>query len=164
MRIGLLFTIIIFTIVPSLSMSAQRDSAIIRNSGSTNTSGYTITVWSDATGSVEVAGKIDSSFVLPGDLNARFFTELHAASASTDAAPEHHCMKSASFGTRTTVQWHGWNSPDLQCPPLSPSLGALASDVNAIESAAGISGGPRRIGLPPSLRKIPPATPEVQPT
>ena len=49
MRIGLLCTIIIFTIVPSLSISAERDSAIIRNSGSTNTSGYTITVWSDAT-------------------------------------------------------------------------------------------------------------------
>jgi hypothetical protein len=164
MRIGLLCTIIIFTIAPSLSMSAQRDSAIIRNSGSTNTSGYTITVWSDATGSVEVAGKIDSTFVLQRDLGARFFNDVHAASASNDASTEHHCMKSASFGTRTTVQWQGWSSADLQCPPLSPTLGALARDVNAIESAAGISGGPRRIGLPPSLRKIPPATPEVQPT
>ncbi len=163
MRIGLLCTIIIFTMVPSLSMSAERDSAIIRNSGSTNTSGYTITVWSDATGSVDVAGKT-STFVLQRDLDARFFTDVHAATASTDAVPEHHCMKSASFGTRTTVQWQAWTSPDLQCPPLSPSLGALARDVNAIESAAGIMGGPHRIGLPPSLRKIPSATPEVQPT
>jgi hypothetical protein len=163
MRKGLLFTLIIFSVAPALSLSAQPDTAVIRNSGSTNTSGFTITVSSDATGDARVAGQTAHTFALQRDLTARFFNDVHAAYSDT-AAPVHHCMKSASFGTATSVQWQGWSSPDLQCPPLSSSLGALAQDVNAIETAAGISTAPHRIGLPPSLRKIPSAPPEVQPT
>lgn len=164
MRKGLLFTLIIFTVAPVLSIAAgQRDSATIRNSGSTNTAGFTITVWSDATGSASVQGATPKPFGVPNDLSARFFADLLAA--HSDAAPATHCMKSASFGTSTIVQWHGWSSPDLQCPPFSASLGALARDVNAIEAAAGITTQVhRRIGLPPDLRKIPTPTPEVQPT
>jgi len=162
MRNGLLFSLIIFSAVPALCLSAEHDRAIIHNSGSTNTTGFTITVWSDAAAKTSVRGQTDHAFTLQPDLSARFFADVQAA-AQAPSSPR-HCMKSASFGTVTTVQWHSWISPDLQCPPFSPSLGALARDVNAIESAAGIMGGPHRIGLPPSLRKIPPAPPEVQPT
>ncbi len=164
MRKGLLFTLIIFTVAPALSVgAAQRDVATIRNSGSTNTAGFTITVWSDATGSASVQGATPKAFGVPSDLSARFFADLHAA--SNDAAPAMHCMKSASFGTSTMVQWHAWSSPDLQCPPFSAGLGALARDVGAIETAAGITTQiHRRIGLPPDLRKIPTPIPEVQPT
>jgi hypothetical protein len=164
MRKGLLFTLIIFTVAPALSIAAaQRDFATIRNSGSTNTAGFTITVWSDATGSASVQGATPHTFGVPNDLSARFFADLRAA--QNDATTPTHCMKSASFGTSTFVQWHGWSSPDLQCPPFSPSLGALASDVNAIEGAAGITTQLRhRIGLPPDIRKIPTPTPEEQPT
>ena len=162
MRKGLLFTLIIFGAVPALSMSAERDTAIIHNSGSTNTLGFTITVSSDGTASTSLRGQTDHAFTLQQDLSARFFRDVQAAALAT--SPPHHCMKSASFGTATTVQWRGWTSPDLLCPPLSPSVEALAQDVNAIESAAGITGRLHRIGLPPSLRKIPPAPPEVQPT
>jgi hypothetical protein len=162
MRNGLLFSLIILSAFPVLGLSAERDSAMIQNSGSTNTSGFTITVWSDGTSTASVHGQADRAFTLQPDLSARFFNDLRAA-ASVTPAPR-HCMKSASFGTTTTVRWHDWSSSDLQCPPLSPGLVALANDVSAIESAAGVTGGPHRIGLPPSLRKIPPATPEVQPT
>jgi hypothetical protein len=162
MRNGLLFSLIILSALPALSLSAERDSAVIQNSGSTNTSGFTITVWSDGTSSVSVRGQADHAFTLQPDLRARFFSDLQAASTATSAP--RHCMKSASFGTTTSVRWHGWSSLDLQCPPLPPSVAALANDVAAIETAAGVTGGPHRIGLPPSLRKIPLATPEVQPT
>jgi hypothetical protein len=162
MRNGLLFSLIILSALPALVLSAERDSAIIQNSGSTNTSGFTITVWSDGTSTASERDQADRTFTLQPELRARFFSDLRAAASAT--LPATHCMKSASFGTTTIVRWHGWSSSDLQCPPLSPGLLALANDVSAIESAAGITAGPHRIGLPPSLRKIPPATPEVQPT
>jgi hypothetical protein len=162
MRNRLLFSLIILSALPALGLSAERDNAIIQNSGSTNTSGFTITVWSDGTATASVRGQADHAFTLQPDLRARFMRDLQAASTAT--APPRHCMKSASFGTTTTVLWRGWSSHDLQCPPLPPSVAALAEDVAAIESAAGVTGGPHRLGLPPSLRKIPSAPPEVQPT
>ncbi len=163
MRNRLLFTLIILIAAPALSIAAQRDSATIANSGSTNTAGFTITLWSDGTGSTSKQGASPRAIAIAPDLTARFFTDLHAA--QLENTPPQHCMKSASFGTRTTVAWHAWRSPDLQCPPFSANLSALAQDVQAIEAAAGVTGGtPRRIGLPPGLRKNPPATPEAEPT
>jgi len=164
MRKGLLFTLIILSAIPALSLaSMQRDGAIIRNSGSTNTAGFTIEVWSDATGSASEAGATPKPFGLRSDISAQFFADLHAARAEN--APAAHCMKSASFGTSTVVQWHGWTSPDLQCRPSSATLRALARDVDAIEAASGITTQIRhRIGLPHDLRKIPTPTPEEQPT
>ncbi|MGC2128519.1 MAG: hypothetical protein WA629_00360 [Candidatus Aquilonibacter sp.] len=152
MRKALLFTLLSFTVAPVLSIAAaQRDLATIRNSGSTNTAGFTIRVWSDASASASVQAATPKTFALPNDLSARFFSDLHAA--ANDVAPATHCMKSASFGTSTIVQWHGWSSPDLQCPPFSASLGALAVDVREIEAAADITTQVHR-------RLIP----EVQPT
>jgi hypothetical protein len=163
MRNRLLFTLIMIVAAPALSFAAQRDGATIRNSGSTNTAGFTISVWSDGTSSVSMQNGNPRAVVISDDLATRFFTDLQAA--RTENAPPAHCMKSASFGTTTSVAWHGWQSPDLQCPSSSASVGALAKDVQAIEAAVGAgSGTPRRIGLPPSLRKNPPTNPEVTPT
>jgi hypothetical protein len=163
MRNRLLFTLIMLVAAPALSTAAQRDGATIHNSGSTNTAGFTIAIWSDGTGNVSMQNGNPRAVVISDDLTTRFFTDLQAA--RTENAPPSHCMKSASFGTTTSVAWHGWQSPDLQCPSSSPNMSALAKDVQAIEAAVGAGAGtPRRIGLPPDLRKNPPATPEVQPT
>jgi hypothetical protein len=164
MRNRLLFTLVMaLAAAPALSFAAQRDGATIHNSGSTNTAGFTIAVWSDGTGNVSLQQGNPRAVKLSGDLATRLFTDLQVARAEN--APPPHCMKSVSFGTTTSVAWHGWQSPDLQCPPLSPAVAALAKDVEAIEAAVGTSPGmPRRIGLPPSLRKNPPMTPEEQPT
>ncbi|HTU70521.1 MAG TPA: hypothetical protein VMF11_09405 [Candidatus Baltobacteraceae bacterium] len=162
MRNRLIFTVAILGL-SVLGAAAPRDGAVIHNSGSTNTAGYTITVRSDGTGTKSIQRGPASPFTLAQDVSERFFADLKAARENPGVPT--HCMKSASFGTTTVVQWHGWTSPDLQCPPFSASVGALANDVRAIQSAAGITTLMRgRIGLPPSLRKIPPATPEVQPT
>jgi hypothetical protein len=164
MRDRLLFTLItLVAATPALSIAAQRDGATIRNSGSTNTAGFIIAVWSDGTGNVSMQNGNPRAVVISDDLATRFFTDLQAA--RSENTPPSHCMKSVSFGTSTSVAWHGWQSPDLQCPPFSPSTAALAKDVQAIEAAVGAAPGrPRRIGLPPSLRKNPQTTPEVQPT
>lgn len=167
MRNGLLFTVITLIMIAALptqrSDGAQRDVAMIRNSGSTNTSGFTITLAPDGTGNVSMPSGHPRAIAIAPDLTARFFADLHAA--HREGGPPSHCMKSASFGTTTTVAWQGWHSPDLQCAPFSANMGALVKDVQSIEAAAGVGpGGPHRIGLPPSIRKNPLATPEVQPT
>lgn len=148
-----------------LSATLQHDGATIVNSGSTNTAGYTITVWSDGTATSLVRGASSPTpFTVPKETAERFFSDVKAARGN--GAQLQHCMKSASFGTRTVVQWHGWSSPDLQCPPFTPEVGALATDVQSLESAANIQPGSplRRVPMPVEMRKIPTATPEVQPT
>ncbi len=148
----------------AVAAAPQRDGAVIVNSGSTNTAGYSITIWSDGSGLAQVQGGAGRPFTISNDLAARFFTDLKAARANGQQLQ--HCMKSVSFGTRTNVRWHGWLSPDFQCPPFTTPVAALAQDVSAIESAANIQAGPhlRRIRLPGEMRKIPTPTPEVTPT
>lgn len=163
MRNRLLFTLLMVALAPALSTAAERDSATIRNSGSTNTAGFTIALWPNGTGNVSMQNGNPRDVTIAHDLITRFFADLQAA--QTADAPRSHCMKSVSFGTTTSVAWHGWQSPDLQCPPFSPHVAALAKDVQDIEAAVGAAPGSlRRIGLPPSSRKNPPTTPEVQPT
>ncbi len=167
MRNGLLFTVITLLMIAALPTQrgdgAQPDGATIHNSGSTNTSGFTITLWADGTGTVTMPNGKPRAIAIAHDLTTRFFADLRAAKA--ESAPPSHCMKSASFGTTTSVAWQTWRSPDLQCPPLPASMGALANDVQSIEAAAGVDPAAlRRIGIPPSIRKNPPTIPEVSPT
>ncbi len=107
-----------------------RDGASIVTSGSTNTRGYTAKIWSDGTASA-------GSGQLSQTLTRRFFADLRAAMHQPQAPPA-ACMKSASFGTATKVEYHGWRSPDLQCP-VSSGLVALQRDVQAIVAALQIS-------------------------
>jgi hypothetical protein len=115
----------------------SRDGASIVDSGSTNTAAYTIKVWSD--GTAEVSSK---SFTIAPSLAARFFADLKAA-RDGKAAGE-HCMKSASFGTSTHVLWHGWTSPDLDCPPSDKLTSAIVNDVSAIRAAGKVTAAPLR--------------------
>lgn len=161
MRNRLLFTLIIVgALLSERAAAAQRDTATIHNSGSTNTAGFTITLWSDGTGTASIAGGNARTIAIARDLVAQFFSDLYAA--QREHAPASRCMKSASFGTTTTVTQNAWQSPDLQCPPFSANMGALAKDTAAIEAAAGMT--TRRIGIPPYRRKNPTEIPEVQPT
>jgi hypothetical protein len=125
------------------------DSAKIVDSGSTNTSGYTIVVQSDGSATVTVQqsatqSTAPKSFTLPQATATRFFTDL--AAAKTGNAVTVPCMKSASFGTTLRITWQGWTSPDLSCPPKDSLGTALISDVQAIREAAGIGTVPLRHG------------------
>jgi hypothetical protein len=134
--------------------SPTRESAVIVDSGSTNTAGYRIEVWSDGTGVVTVKSRPGNpqtepkSFTLPATTAARFFTDLKAAQAAkVVGAP---CMKSVSFGTSTHVSWSGWTSPDLDCPSDNALIGAVLRDVNAIRAASGVAALPGvRLGPAP---------------
>ncbi len=131
-----------------------RDGALIRNSGSTNAPGMTVKLYSDGTASVRTLAKsIDSESraarfaEISPSLAQAFFTEA-AASRREGSAAVGGCMKSASFGSTTTVLWHGWASGDLSCPQSGPHAAALASVVAQILNSVGNAATPRRVHLP----------------
>lgn len=151
-------------LVAVAAAAARPDGAMIRNSGSTNTAPYSIKVWSDGraeltTGRTETSPR---SFSVDPAVAKQFFTDVKAARANPGTPS--HCMKSASFGSTTTVEWHGWNSPDLLCPPFTPSVQAVAANVRTIEAAANLGTGLHRFPLPREPRMIPSTAPEVSPT
>ncbi len=128
-------------VIASLVAATPRDSAVILNSGSTNTVGFKITVWSDGQASLAQQNRDGSaagakSFTVPAAVATRFFSDLAAARSSNAATVP--CMKSASFGTSTHITWQGWVSPDLECPPKTSAGDALVKDVQDIREASGI--------------------------
>ena len=134
--------------IGSCVAAAPADNAVIVNSGSTNSYGYTIQISSDGKGTVTLqerggsAARAAKPFTVPAAVATRFFADLTAArKGNVTAAP---CMKSASFGTSTHITWQGWVSPDLSCPPTGALGNALVTDVDAIRKAAGISAMPLR--------------------
>ncbi len=136
------------------------DGAVITNSRSTNTAGYTIKVWSDGHAVLSRQGAADKAFSIDTSLAKQFLDNAKAGRANPGAVS--HCMKSASFGTSTTVTWHEWTSPDLQCPPFSDSVGLLAREVRAIQAAADVGMPMHRIPLPVEQRMATP-TPSMSP-
>ena len=140
-------TIVAALAIASCVAAASPDTAMIVNSGSTNSYGYSITVRSDgnATATLQVRGAAagtTKAFTIPAATVERFFADLAAARKGN--ATTSPCMKSASFGTSTHITWQGWVSPDLSCPPSGALGQALDADVDAIRKAAGISAMPLR--------------------
>jgi hypothetical protein len=123
--------------------SAQMlDGATIVNSGSTNALGYRIEIRSDGSGSVVLQDRSGTPQSTPKPFSItlaqakRFFADLKAArDGNAKGVP---CMKSASFGTRTHIDWHAWTSPDLDCPPGDALSTALERDLSVIRAASGV--------------------------
>jgi hypothetical protein len=127
--------------VVNAGATPARDGAVIVDSGSTNTAGYRIEMWSDGSATIAlhrrgVAPGAAQPFSVGGAVTARLFADLQAAKvANVTGSP---CMKSASFGSTTRVSWHGWTSPDLDCPSENALLTSVIRDVNLIRAASGI--------------------------
>jgi len=138
---GVLAIAAVLGCVTSANAGSGRDGATIVDSGSTNTPGYRIDVWSDGSATIVLQNRgvthgEPKTFTVTGSVASRFFANLKAVkSGNVTGQP---CMKSASFGTTTRVLWHGWTSPDLDCPSDRAPLTALVSSVNAIRQASGI--------------------------
>lgn len=122
-----------------LGAAPAPDSATIENSGSTNGAPWTIVVRSNATGTTSINDAAPQAFRLSASLAAAFFRDLVTARAAGSTVGG-TCRKSASFGSRTNVDWHGWTSPDVSCPSRLAALIALTADVTRIQAAAGIDG------------------------
>jgi hypothetical protein len=132
--------------------ASPTDTATIVNSGSTNSYGYSIQVWSNGKASATLqekngaAAASPKAFTLTPAAVARFFADLEAA--RKENAQSVPCMKSVSFGTTTHITWQGWVSPDLSCPAKDALGAALVKDVDEIRQAAGIASTPMRSSGP----------------
>lgn len=144
--ITVLGAVLLLAALPVLAKTTPKkaadEMAVIENSGSTNTAGYTITVSSRGSASYAEAGSKPRTQALPKEDTARLFKALAAAMPLT-ALPIRHGMRSASFGTETYITYKGQKSPDLTTPFGSQAL-ALYNDIKAIEAAVHASNHARR--------------------
>ncbi len=124
--------------------------AVIENTGSTNTVGYKITVSLSPGGYHLDAASSDGQTRNKdtGDHNAMmqrvrtFFADLDAA-MPLNTLPVRHGMRSASFGTKTFITYKGQRSPDLTFAS-DPRTVALKSDIDGITKALHVGNAPRR--------------------
>ena len=125
-----------------MSVVSVGQTVTIVNSGSTNVAGFEIVV--QKSGKAEYTSKPrrialnkDSSprierKTIPKSLAKAIYEDVAAARPLASLPPQ-HCMKSASFGTRLTVEFGGDVSPDLSCgDDGAPKMQALIRDANAI--------------------------------
>ncbi len=144
--------------IPALGKMHRQDGASITNSGSTNGPGYVVTLWTVGRARV-VVGNGQRLQLIDTQLASRFFADLRMArNSASRSAP---CMKSASFGSRTVVLWHGWTSPDLSCPAAGTAAN-LKADWETISSQLGLSHLQGRIIQLP--RNEPRIAPKMTPT
>ncbi len=69
---------------------------------------------------------------LPDPLVKRFYSDLGEAKPLS-LLPKQRCMKSASFGTKLTIEWGAQETPDLSCGAGdNAKLQALIRDANEI--------------------------------
>ena len=132
------------TIFAAVLMSAacHAQTVTIVKSGSTNTAGFQIVV--EESGQAEYSSQprrraIDRAEApktirktLPESLANALYEDIKAA-RPLSSLPPRHCAKSASFGTRLTVQFGDDTSPDLSCGDGGDAkIEALIRDTDAI--------------------------------
>jgi len=104
--------------------------ATIINSGSTNTSGYTVVIHNDGSASSVIRGKLDPMVETrefpPGTIDTKTLLCLLTAIGDVSAIPTALCAKPVSFATTTTISYAGKTSGDLQSIPQQASGGDQA--------------------------------------
>jgi hypothetical protein len=134
-----------FAIALTLCMAGSvmaADSAVIVNSGSTNTAGFRISV--NPSGDAEYTVTPRRSGPKSGEkpapatqhisdgLAKRLFSDLEAAQPLA-SLPQPRCAKSASFGTRLTIEFGDSETPDLSCGDAdNAKLRALIQDATEV--------------------------------
>jgi len=149
--LALAFFIAAVTVAPL--PAAPPDAAVIVNSGSTNARGYRIVVRPGGSALVSRQAEVTTIGIVSRETATRFFADL-AAAAPLDAIGGAPCLKSASFGVRITVAWHGTQSPDLACP-TGPAGRTLLCDIGTIERELDIRRSPPRLHLKPGAVPTP---------
>ena len=114
------------------------DDVFIRNSGSTNTAGYAIVIHknfiAEFAGQQKMVGEAQAKWLFAKLAEAKPFAQLGGM----------HCMKSASFGSFTTITYQGETTPDLSCPGGTQSR-ELERTIGIIVNQLGIN---TRPGIP----------------
>ena len=129
--IGLIMGILLVIAVSMVSIQAiathhSQDNAnvlvIITNSGSTNTPGATVTVNIDGSGTITYDRDNDPRFnkyvdkTFPrGTFDVSHLAHMLVQIGNVETISEHHCIKSVSFGSTTTISYQGKTSGDMSC-------------------------------------------------
>ncbi len=121
-------------------MPIPPDAAVIRNSGSTNTAGYIIAISPDGRTLIRQNGETTNATLARPQTN--WLLAKLRGFAPLDALPLGHCMRSASFGSSTTISYGGVTTPDLGCA-VSDQERELARTVGVIVAQLHISTFPR---------------------
>ena len=103
--------------------------AVIANSGSTNSAGYTLVIAPDGSATVRQYEGFTQKTVA-GAQTHWLFGRLRAA-GPLDSLGLEHCIKSASFGTSTRITWNGTTSGDVSCS-ADPASRELVRTINVI--------------------------------
>jgi hypothetical protein len=120
----------------AIALSAATETAVIVDSGSTNTAGFKIVV--EKSGKAVYTESARTAAIhrkISGDLVRRLFADLEAGKPLADL-PHRACMKSASFGTTMTIEFSGQTTPDLSCRNgADGKLQALIDDADQVVKA-----------------------------
>ena len=138
--------------IPHLASSPATRTAgsevLITDTGSTNTTGYSIAVQTSGLVSYRVTrhstGNMDALKVkrVPKALAQKLFRDLKAAMPLAQL-PITHRFKSASFGTALFVEYNKQRTPDLTSPADARGQ-AIRADVLGVASALHLKNAPRR--------------------
>ena len=107
---------------------------VIRNSGSTNTLGFTIAVSPDGESVVSQNGTAVRK-TLSAAQTREFFEDVRAM-MPLETGPVRPCMRSVSFGSSTTVSYQNATTSDLSCRADAASAqlrGAIAAIVRELD-------------------------------
>lgn len=118
------FILAVSALAPLATALTAADSAVIIDSGSTNTPGFRIEVSTSGeavyipkprrAGQLSEAQAKPKNRKLPAAMVKPFFAALDAAKPLS-SLPGGGCFKSASFGTTRVIEYHGQTTPDLSC-------------------------------------------------
>ncbi len=122
---------------PPQNFMVTADTAVIFNTGSTNSPCFRILV--SPTGQAHfVQGNQSGKGRIPRRLTRKFFQDISAAEPLSKLPAESTCMKSVSFGTSTFIRLGGEQSPDISCVNNAKAK-ALVSDIEKITQMLYIS-------------------------
>ena len=104
--------------------NANQALAVIKNSGSSNTPGWTLTIFTDGSGELtyeNVSPKqrffhpYENKTYAVGTFESHQLAALLTKIDDVSSIPDHGCLKSVSFGSKTTINYNGKTSGDLSC-------------------------------------------------
>ena len=142
----------------------------IINSGSTNSSGYTVKVYPNGEADIAIQRPPESrKGNIPSSMASDLFGAVHAAQSNGRPSGAAQCMKSASFGTTLRVKYSTFTSVDLNCPVVGANA-SLKAQVNKILATLKVSpqignmrslptNEPRRMEGSPAASSSPPSSP-----
>jgi hypothetical protein len=138
---------------PIDSIRQLPDVAVIERSAATNLAGFSVTVTRAGVATVR-SGPTVRYIDQKQELARQLYADLDRAGKLGDL-PTGHCMKSASFGTTTTIAYGGQRSPDLQCAQnaLERSLNADAQAIFQIATTGMPAGRPLPTMIAPASPK-----------